>query len=136
MLYLPSGIPGDRPWAWVVFTNLRSTTVVLLDDMMPIGYIKWLAGLAVERQGEDAGLIAMIYVDPGHRRQGAARQLLDIARDVSEFHGWTPPTHSDVRTPEGVAFTTALGVPPPPTEDEMKAKLNAQASGSTDPNNW
>jgi hypothetical protein len=58
--------------------------------------------------------------------------LLQLAETESGARGWTPPRHSDERTPEGAAWTARLGAEPALTEQEQADKLGKQISGQLD----
>ena len=61
----------DHLWSYVLVHDRRRAAVVIFDDLIPIGLLRWLALVSLVRD-VDAGMIGMVYVDPDHRPHGVA----------------------------------------------------------------
>ncbi len=56
------------------------------------------------------GQIALVHTGSEYQRRGVATGLFGIARSLGrEFDGISIPVHSDVRTPDGQAWSKAVG---------------------------
>ncbi len=99
-----------------VLTGLRLRASVFLEpqlgcvaclyvffDLEPVGFLVWTAG------PNESGDITRIWTAPEFRRRKVATAMKKIAEVVAEERGWTPPAHSDSRTPEGNAWAMSLG---------------------------
>jgi hypothetical protein len=67
----------------------------------------------------DPGARLSVGVEKGHQRKGVATEMLRLAKESSLTHGVHPPTHSEIRSDAGDAWTKSekvqkVGVPIPP----------------------
>lgn len=98
-----------EPWQFTCVTEPGwQASVVAFDDKIPVGALRWL----IELDDDDSGLINMVYVHDGWRRQGIASGLLTVAEAYADAYGWPRPRHDDGRTPDGDAWATAVGAQP------------------------
>jgi GNAT superfamily N-acetyltransferase len=88
----PSG--GDIP---------VTVTLLALKEQCPVGYLKW------HTETEDDGTVLDVFVSDGHRRQGVATVLWQVAHEIAVERGWPLPKHSSERSIEGDAWARAVG---------------------------
>jgi GNAT superfamily N-acetyltransferase len=74
--------------AYLITTAWPMASLILLNNLVFVGQLKWMALLPQDYANER---ISLVQVDPEYRRRGFATRMLEIAAAESAARGWISP---------------------------------------------